>query len=79
MHKIALEPKEPHKAWAEGNGRSVEDSDTERRYHTSVLLRHEISLDKVLYHSPRSVLSLKSVEERIRMVNNIFPANPASR
>ena len=40
MHKIALEPKQPHKVWADGNGGSVEDSDTERRYYASVLLRH---------------------------------------
>jgi len=63
MHKIALEPKQPHKVWADGNGGSVEDSDTERRYYASVLLRHSKSSDKVLYHSPRPVLSPKRAED----------------
>ena len=68
MDKIALEPKEPHKVWAGSNGGSVEDPDTECRYHTSVLLRHDISADKVLDCSLRPVLSPKSAGERIGMM-----------
>ena len=79
LHNTTFELEEPHEIWADGNGGSVEDSDTERRYHASVLLRHLKSPDKVLDCSLRPVLSPKSAEDRIGMVNNIFPANPGSR
>lgn len=79
LHKTILGLDEPHEIWADGNGGSVEDFDTERRYHASVLLRHLKSPDKVLDCSLRPVLSPKSAEDRIGMVNNIFPANPGSR
>ena len=78
MDKIALEPKQPHKVWADGNGGSVEDSDTERRYHASVLLRHLKSPDKVLDCSLRPVLSPKSAGERNGMMT-LFIIRPLAK
>ena len=38
MHKIALEPKELYKLWAEGSDAGVEEVDLERRDYTYALL-----------------------------------------
>ncbi len=54
----------------EGNG----DDDPERRYHAGVLLLDLNDPGKILYHSPRPVLSPESAEEKTGVVNNVvFP------
>ncbi len=54
----------------EGNG----DADLERRYHVGVLLLDLQDPSKILYRSPRPVLSPESAEETSGVVNNVvFP------
>ena len=38
MHKIALEPKELYKLWADGSSAGVEETNLERFNHTCLLL-----------------------------------------
>lgn len=44
LRKTILGLDEPHEICADGNGGSVEDFDTERRYHASVLPRQQHGL-----------------------------------
>lgn len=57
--------------WADGNSGSVEDSDTERRYHASVLLRHLKSQIRFFTALPAFVIAQER-EERTGMVSNII-------
>ena len=77
MHKIALEPKEPHPLWADGKDTSVEDSDLERHDYAGVG-RDSMNPHKVLDSSSSLVLFLRNAKRRSGAIDSCGAANQST-